>query len=120
MISEGRRPERNPMAAGKRQQLGSDARAVLALLPPTGYAKDFAGAYLGDISQDLLGHEDSIARARIRVLLHEIDAKIGYLRRHHARGPVPYGQRVSYSVPPATWPEAERALKRGYAVELKP
>ena len=106
--------------ARKRKQLGSEARAVLALLPPTQHKPDFSGAYVGDMALDLLERQDSIARCRIRALLHEIDIKLGNLRRHHAQGPVGYGQKVSYSIPLPLWPKAEKCLRHGFATRLKP
>lgn len=108
------------MAAGKRKQLGTESKAVLALLPPTSDTPDFAGAYVGEIAEDLLGRTDSIARARIRGLVHEIDSKLGRLCRHKHRGETVYGQTMSYSIPARLWPKAQKALRRGYALDLRP
>lgn len=108
------------MPARKAANLSKEARAVLALLPPTGFTPDFTGAYVGEIAVDLLGRGDSIARGRIRSLLFEIDSKVGYLRRHHHRGPAIYGQKVSYSIPADSWPKSKKLLRRGYALKLKP
>ena len=115
-MSEGRK-ERNPMA--RKRQMGTDARAVLALLPPTENKPDWAGAYVGEIAEDLLHRHDSIARSRIRGLLLEIDSELGYLRRHKTTGPAVYGQKVSYSVPEALWPKVVKLLAKGYPEELK-